>query len=108
MVNNNYTKLNKITLAGQVKKVLDQSFNKKNILLRFKIARIQSLNPKAIHEKIIPSSLYTKTKITQEEKNANSISNEEDEEKDNDIQWEKQYATKETYQHSSNNNSYTS
>ncbi len=94
MVSNNYTKLNKMTLAGQVKKVLKQSFTKKNISLRFRIARIQPLHPKAIHEKLIPSSLYRRNNITQKEKNANSISNKKDEKEDNDIQWGKQYATK--------------
>lgn len=51
MVNNNYIEPYKITLASQVEKVLDQSLTKKNILLGFKVQRIQPLNPITIHEK---------------------------------------------------------
>jgi hypothetical protein len=75
MVNNNYSKPDKITLVAWV----DQTLVKKNIISRFKITGIWPLNSKAIDEKTTPSTLYTLI-------NANIIgggdgeSNEEDDE----------------------------
>jgi len=55
MVNNNYSKPDKITLVAWV----DQTLVKKNIISRFKITSIWPLNSKAINEKTTPSTLYT-------------------------------------------------
>jgi hypothetical protein len=51
MVNNNYIALDKTTLIGWVDKALNQSFTKKNIMLRFKVTGISQLNLRAMDEK---------------------------------------------------------
>jgi hypothetical protein len=88
MINNNYIEPNKITLGGWVKKSIDQSLTKKNIISGFKVGGIWQLILGAMHEKTIPNSLYL-VNNTHREKNVESISNKEDEEEDNDIQWKK-------------------
>jgi len=58
MINNNYIELDKITSVSWVKKSINQSFTKKNIILGFKVGGIWQLNLGAMHEKTIPSNLY--------------------------------------------------
>jgi hypothetical protein len=55
MVNNNYSKPDKITLVALV----DQMLVKKNIISGLKAIGIWPLNSKAMDEKTTPSSLYT-------------------------------------------------
>jgi len=55
MVNNNYSKPDKITLVALV----DQMLVKNNIILVLKVTSIWPLNSKAMDEKTTPSSLYT-------------------------------------------------
>jgi len=59
MVKRNYTKPNKVTLAGCVNKALDQTLTRKNIMSRFKGTRISPLNPKTMDVKISLSTIYT-------------------------------------------------
>ncbi len=82
MVNNNYIALDKTTLIGWVDKTLNQSFTKKNIMLRFKVTGISRLNLSAMDEKKNHNNLYI-TMNTNKKENANSISNEDE---DDDIQ----------------------
>ncbi len=95
---NNYIKLDKETLANWVKKTLDQSFIDKNILSRFKITRIWPLNLTTMHEKTSPNNLYTTDNTianNRQGEDGDYTSNEEnemDEEDNNKIQWEKQFA----------------
>jgi hypothetical protein len=50
-IRNNHKKLNKVTLASWVNKVLNQVLSKKNIKIRFKVdIGIWPLNPKAMDE----------------------------------------------------------
>jgi hypothetical protein len=86
MININYIEPNKIALAGWVKKSIDQSLTKKNVISGFKVGGIWQLILGAMYGKIIPNSLYL-INNTHREKNADSISNKEDEKEDNDIQW---------------------
>lgn len=50
----------------------------KNMMLRFKLTRIQPLNPKAMEDKTSPNNLYTLVNVNKEEED-DTISNEEDE-----------------------------
>ncbi len=59
MVRRNDAKLDKITLARWVDKVIDLVLTRKNIMLGFKGIGIWPLNPKAMDLKIGPSTLYT-------------------------------------------------
>jgi hypothetical protein len=92
MINTNYIELDKITLTNWVEKSIDQSLTKKDIILGFKVGGIWQLNLGTMHEKTILSSLHL-VNNTHKEEVVDSISNKEDEEEDNDIQWGKQYAT---------------
>ncbi len=58
MANNNYIEPDKITLANWVEKALNQSMTKKNILSRFRLARIWPLNPTIMHGKTNLNGLY--------------------------------------------------
>jgi hypothetical protein len=87
MININYIEPNKIALASWVEKSIDQSLTKKNIISGFKVGGIWQLILGAMHGKIIPNSLYL-VYNTHKGKNADSISNKENEKEDNDIQWE--------------------
>ncbi len=76
MVNDNFTKRNKITLLGWVDKVLDQILTKKNIISRFKVIGILPLNPKAMEEKTRLSNLYIIVNESKEKRD-DKTSNEE-------------------------------
>jgi len=59
MVRRNYTKLDKITLAGWVNKTLNLTLIRNNIMSRLKGIRIWPLNLRAIYSKIGLNTLYT-------------------------------------------------
>jgi hypothetical protein len=67
MLRNNYNKLNKVTLARWVNKVLNQVLSKKNIKIRFRVdIGIWPLNPKAMDEKFSPTKVHTSQPINKE------------------------------------------
>jgi hypothetical protein len=56
-----YQKLNKITFATWVDKVIDQSLTKDNIRSGFRVTNIWPLNLRAMDERTQPSTIYIKT-----------------------------------------------
>jgi hypothetical protein len=54
MVRNNWSKPNNILLVGCVNKTFVQELSKHNIKSRFKVTWMQSLNPCAMNDKILP------------------------------------------------------
>ncbi len=67
IVKRNYTKLDKITLAGWVDKALDLSFTRKNVMLAFKCIGIWPFNPRAMDSKIDLNVSYTLQNLAKEE-----------------------------------------
>ncbi len=65
-------------MARWVDKTIDQVLTMKNIMLKFKITRIQPLNPKAMEDKTSLDNLYTLVNVNKEEED-DTTSNEEDE-----------------------------
>jgi hypothetical protein len=87
MINRNYIKLDKISLARWVDKALDQALSRKNKISRFKNTRIWLLDPKAMNERIRPSSLYTIVNQIREDQDDDYQSNQEE---DGEMEWAKQ------------------
>jgi hypothetical protein len=58
MVRRNCIELDKISLVVWVDKTLDQTFTRRNIILRFKTTRIWPLNLRVVDHKTSLSTLY--------------------------------------------------
>ncbi len=72
MVKINCNEPNKITLASYVDKALKQPLTKLRNRFRFRVTRIQPLNPRGINDKIKPSEVYiAKTNNMVDENNYN-------------------------------------
>lgn len=60
MVVSRYQELDKVTFAGWVDKIINQSLTKDNIRSWFRVTNIQPLNLREMDERTQPSTTYTK------------------------------------------------